>query len=72
VASTKHGKDKFNIPHFLCKYISYIVLINNLLHNVYLFLQNLLTSVFGHLHGARCSFDVCSICINIFCNSLHI
>jgi hypothetical protein len=26
---------------------------------------------FGHLHEAR-SFDVSSLCVNIFCNSLHI
>ena len=70
VASTKHGKDKFNIVHFVCNCITATILNSNLLHNVYLFLPHLSASVFGHLCGACCSF-VCSLYVNIFGNSLH-
>jgi hypothetical protein len=72
VASTKHGKDKFNIVHFLCNYSTSTVLNTNWLHNIYLVLQHLSASVYGHLHRACCSFDVCSLYVNIFGNSLQI
>jgi hypothetical protein len=69
LASTKHGKEKSNIVHFLYDSTS-TVLNTNLLHNVYLFLPNLSASDDGHLHGPCCSFDVCSIYVNIFGDSL--
>jgi len=71
LASTKHGKDKINIVHFLYNYSTSTVLNTNLLHNVYLFLPHLSASDFGHLHGAR-SFDVCSLYVNVFGDSLWI
>ena len=71
VASTEQGKDKFNIVHFLCNCSISAVLNTNLLDNVQLFLPHLLASVFGHLHGARCSVDVCSLYVNVFGNSLQ-
>ena len=39
-ASTEHGKDKFNIVHFLCNYSISTILNTNLSHNVYLFLRH--------------------------------
>jgi len=69
---TEQGEDKFNVVHFVWNCITSTVLNTNLLHNVYLFLQYLSASVFGHLHGADCSFDVCSLYVNVFGNSLQI
>jgi len=57
VIATKQGKDKFSIAPFLCNSSISAVLNANLLHNLYLFLP--------HLLGA-CSFDVCSLCVNVF------
>ena len=71
MASTKHGKDKFNIVHFLYNYSISTILNTNLSHNVYLFLRHLSASVFGHLRGVCCSF-VCSLYVNVFGNSLQI
>jgi len=71
VASTNNGKNKFNIVHFLCKYSIPAVLNTNLLH-VYLFLPHLLVSAFHYLCGACCSFDVCSLYVNVIGNSLQI
>ena len=68
VACTGHGKDKFNIVHFVCNCSISAALNTNFLHNVYLFLPRLSASVFGHLCGA--SSFVCSLCQHI-CNSLH-
>ena len=64
VACTEHGKDKFNIVHFVCNCSISAVLNTNFLHNYYLFLPRLLASVFGHLCGAG-SF-LCSLYVNIF------
>jgi len=71
VACTEHGKDKFNIVHFLYNCSISTVLKTNLSHNVYLFLPHLSASVFGHLRAVCCSF-VCSLYVNVFGNSLHI
>jgi hypothetical protein len=46
------------------------VLNTNLLHDIYLFLPDLSASVFGHLHGAGCSFDAYNLYVNVFGNSL--
>jgi hypothetical protein len=72
VASTKQGKHKFNIVHFLHNYSISAVLNTNCLHNVYLFLPHLSALVFDHLHKACCSFDVCCLYVNVFGNSLQI
>ena len=66
VASTEQGKHKFNTVHFLYNYSISAVLNTNWLYNVYLSLPHLLASVFGHLNGVCCSFDVCSLCQRIW------
>ena len=66
MACTEQGTDKFNVVPFLCNCSTQY----QLLHNVYLFLPNLLASVFGHLHAACCSVAVCSLCVNVFGDSL--
>ena len=71
VASTKHGKDKFNIVHFLCNYSISTILKTYLSHNVYLFHRHISASVFGHLRGVCCPV-VCSLYVTVFGNSLHI
>ena len=72
VACTEQGIAKFNIVHFVCICSISTVHNSNLLHNVYLFLWQLLASVLGHFHAARCSVDVCSLYVNVFGNSLYI
>jgi len=66
VTTTEHGKDKFNIVPFLCN--CSIPAVNNtkLLHSLYLFLPH----HFDHFLEA-CSFDVCSLYVNVFGNSLQ-
>ena len=66
MACTEQGEDTFNVVQFLCIYITSTVLNTKLLHDVYLFLPHLSASVFDHLHGAHCSFDVCRLNFNIF------
>ena len=70
MASTEHGKDKFNAVHF-CATTVHLQYSIPMLHNVCLFLPHLSASDFGHLHGA-CSVDVFSLYANIFGNSLLI
>ena len=40
MASTEHGKDKFNIVHFLCYYSISTILNTNMSNKVYLFLRH--------------------------------
>jgi hypothetical protein len=72
VVCTEHSRDKFNIVHFLYNYSISTVRNTNLSHNAYLFLRYLSASVFGHLHVVCSSFDVCSLYVDVFGNSLII
>ena len=72
MACTEHGKHKLNTVHFLHNYSTSAVLNTNWLHDVYLFLKHPSVLVFGHLHEACCSFNVCSLYVNVFGNSLQI
>jgi hypothetical protein len=56
----------------LCNYITSTIINTNLLHHIYLFLRHILASLFGHRHGAYCSFDVCSLYVNVLGNSFQI